>query len=81
MPRVYKNTKIVETPPENKTDPPPSKNKMEKVEPKSEPKKRSEPKHMETDPKVLHKHLKEKDKELSKIKMLLEKMVKVVDME
>lgn len=63
-----KQTEIV---PENKTEPPP---------PKPEPKKKDSKKtEVETDPKVLHKNLKQKDKELHKIRMLVEKMVKVME--
>ena len=54
----------------------------EKVEPKNknkmkEPKKKE--KKLETDPRVLNKHIKERDKELAKIKMLVDKMVKVIE--
>lgn len=85
MPRVYKSAKIVDTPPENKMEKDEPKKKSEKVEPKPEPsKKRSEHKKkdvMETDFKVLHKNLKEKDKELTKIKTLVDKINKIMDNE
>jgi hypothetical protein len=55
------------------------KKKMEKVEEKPKPKPKKE-KHMEEeDPKVLQKHLKIKDKEIAKIKLLVEKMVKIIE--
>ena len=82
MPRVYKHSRIVDTPPENKVEPPAAvpKNKIEakKTEP---PKTKSEPKKddMETDPKALHKQLKQKEREISKIRNLMEKISKVID--
>ena len=71
MPRVSKKTEPVETPE------PPKKTETKKTEPKKKMDK-SKMK-VETDPKVLNKHLKEKDKELAKIKMLVDKMVKVIE--
>ena len=68
-----KQTEIV---PENKTEPPPPKPEPKKKDSKT---KESKTKEMETDPKLLHKHIKEKDKELHKIRMLVEKMVKVME--